>query len=77
MFIFNRRRRSSAAVTPVKYECDLNNLKGTLQDRQFAYGEINERGFSKSPPLVRKLDFVITAPIKTFRWLSVIPSHLC
>ena len=30
MFIFDRCRRSSAAVTPVKYECGANNLTGTL-----------------------------------------------
>ena len=29
MFIFDRCCRSSAAVTPVKYECDTNNLTGT------------------------------------------------
>ena len=28
MLIFDRCRRSSAAVTPVKYECDANNLTG-------------------------------------------------
>ena len=31
MFIFDRCRRSSAAVTPVKYECDANNLTGTSE----------------------------------------------
>ena len=30
MFIFDRCHRSSAAVTPVKYECDANNLTGTF-----------------------------------------------
>ena len=30
MFIFDRCCRSSAAVTPVKYECDTNNLTGTF-----------------------------------------------
>ena len=30
MFIFDRCCRSSAAVTPVKYECDANNLTGTF-----------------------------------------------
>ena len=30
MFIFDRCCRSSAAVTPAKYECDANNLKGTF-----------------------------------------------
>ena len=30
MFIFDRCRRSSAAVTPVKYECDANNLTGSF-----------------------------------------------
>ena len=29
MFIFDRCCRSSAALTPVKYECDTNNLTGT------------------------------------------------
>ena len=29
-FIFGRCRHSSAAVTPVKYECDSNNLVGTF-----------------------------------------------
>ena len=30
MFIFDRCRRSSAAVAPVKYECDGNNLPGAF-----------------------------------------------
>ena len=30
MFIFDRCRHSSAAATPVKYECDANNLTGTF-----------------------------------------------
>ena len=30
MFIFDRGHRSSATVTPVKYECDANNLTGTF-----------------------------------------------
>ena len=30
MLIFDKCRRSSAAVTPVKYECDANNLRGTF-----------------------------------------------
>ena len=30
MFIFDRCCRSSAAVTPVKYECDANNITGTF-----------------------------------------------
>ena len=30
MFIFDRCRRSSAAVAPVKYECDWNNLTGAF-----------------------------------------------
>ena len=30
MFMFDRCRRSSAVVAPVKYECDLNNLRRTL-----------------------------------------------
>ena len=29
-FIFDRCRHSSAAVAPVKYKCDLNNLRGTF-----------------------------------------------
>ena len=29
-FIFDRCRRSSAAVAPVKYKCDSNNLRGTF-----------------------------------------------
>ena len=30
MFIFDRWHRSSAAVAPVKYECDWNNLSGNF-----------------------------------------------
>ena len=30
MFIFDRCRRSSAAVAPVKYECDWDNLTGAF-----------------------------------------------
>ena len=49
MFIFDRCRRSSAAVTPVKYECDANNLTGTFVEN-FAYGAINERSLSNLHP---------------------------
>ena len=30
MFIFDKCRHSSAAVTPAKYECDAKNLTGAL-----------------------------------------------
>ena len=30
MLMFDRCHRSSAAVAPVKYKCDLNNLSGTF-----------------------------------------------
>ena len=51
MFIFDRCCRSSAAVTPVKYECDANNLRYFCKIENFAYGEINE-GALVTPSLV-------------------------
>ena len=45
-FIFDRWRRSSAAATLVKYECNRHFCK----IRNFAYGEINERSFSNPHP---------------------------
>ena len=56
MFIFDRCCRSSAAVTPVKYQCDTNNLAGTSARSKinFAYREINERSFSNPHPRTRQ-----------------------
>ena len=40
-FIFDRCRRSSAAVAPVKYKCDSNNLRSNfLEDRKFCLQRI-------------------------------------
>ena len=39
MFIFDRCCRSSAAVTPVKYECDANNLTGSLTESKILLTE--------------------------------------
>ena len=51
MFIFDRCRRSSAAVTPVKYECDAYNLTVIFcKIENFAFGEINERNLSNPHP---------------------------
>ena len=51
MLIFDRCRRSWAAVAPFKYKCDSNNSRGTFgQIENFAYGEINERSFSNPHP---------------------------
>ena len=51
MFIFDRCRRSSVAVTAVKYESDSRNLTSTFfKIENFAYGEINERSLSKPIP---------------------------
>ena len=47
MFIFDRYCRSSAAVTPVKYERDINNLTGT-----FARSKILLTGKSTNAALV-------------------------
>ena len=41
---------SWAAVTPVKYECDWNNLTGACKIENFAHGEINERILRKPTP---------------------------
>ena len=50
-FIFGRCRRSSAAVTAVKYECDSRNLTGTFAWLKiFAYREINKQSFSNPHP---------------------------
>ena len=44
-------RRRLAAMTPVKYEYDSKNVTGTFaRSKIFAYGEINERGFSNPHP---------------------------
>ena len=52
MFIFDRCRRSSAAVTPVKYEWNLKNVTGTFARLKiFACGEIDERDFSNPLPV--------------------------
>ena len=57
MFIFDKCLLSSAAVAPVKYKCDLNDLRGTFAgSKNFAYGEINERSFSNPHPWVVRLD---------------------
>ena len=58
MFIFDRCRRSSAAATPIKYECDAKNVTGTFaRSKIFAYGKINERSFSNPHPW-RPQDFI-------------------
>ena len=46
-FIFDRCRRSSAAVVPVKYKCCSNNPRGIFcKNEHFACEGINERNFS-------------------------------
>ena len=59
MFIYGRRHCTSAAVTPVKSECDLKNLASTFASPKnslteklmnFAYREINEHSFSNPNP---------------------------
>ena len=47
--IFDRCHHSSAAGTPVKYDCDSKNLKLLLQEN-FAYQEINKQSFSNPTP---------------------------
>ena len=47
--IFDRCHHSSAAGTPVKYDCDSKNLKVLLQEN-FAYQEINKQSFSNPTP---------------------------
>ena len=34
-------------MAPVKYKSDSYNLRDTFEKKKVAYGEINERGFSK------------------------------
>ena len=48
--MFDRCRRSSAAVTPVKYERDSKNLTGRCKIKNFLFREINERSFSNRSP---------------------------
>ena len=49
MFIFDRCRRSSAAVTPVKYECDANNLTGTFERSEILLTEKLTNGALVTP----------------------------
>ena len=52
MFIFDRCCRSSAAVTPVKYECDTNNLTGTSARSKILLTEKLANGALVTPPLI-------------------------
>ena len=49
MFIFGRCRRSSAAVTPVKYECDSGNLAGTFTRSKISLTEKLANGALVTP----------------------------
>ena len=49
MFMFDRCRRSSAAVAPVKYECDLNNLRGTFTSSKILLTEKLANGALVTP----------------------------
>ena len=47
--IMKRCCRSSAAATPVKYECNYKKCKRYFCNiKNFAYGEIDERSFSNT-----------------------------
>ena len=53
MFIFDRCRCSSTAVTPLKYECDSKNLNRytyLCKIENFAYREINEQSLVTPTP---------------------------
>ena len=49
MFIFDRCHRSSAAVTPVKYESDANNLTGTFARSKILFTEKLTNGALVTP----------------------------
>ena len=51
-FIFGRCHRSSAVVTPVKYECDSANLTGTFARSKIVLTEKLAKGALVSPTLV-------------------------
>ena len=54
MFIFDRCCRSSAAVTPAKYECDANNLTGTFARSKILLTEKLTNGALVTPtPAIR------------------------
>ena len=48
-FIFDRCRHSSAAVAPVKYKCDSNNLRGTFARTKILLTEKLTNGASVTP----------------------------
>ena len=56
IFIFDRCCRTSAAVTPVKYECDANNLTGTFAISKILLTEKLTNGALVTPtPVMRKM----------------------
>ena len=55
-FIFERCHCSSAAVTPVRYECDWKDVPFLHQN--ITNREINEWQFSDTPPLPRPLEIL-------------------
>ena len=65
-------------MTPVKYEYDAKNVKGTFAGlKNFAYGEINEENFS-NPPLVLFLQYSVrtrSIPWMLMPWLLESPGH--
>ena len=48
-FIFDRCRRSSAAVAPVKYKCDSNNLRGSFARSKILFTEKLTNGALVTP----------------------------
>ena len=68
MFIFERCRCSSAAVTPVKYECDANNPTGTFARSKILLTEKLTNGALVPPTPVHIGPQVKTRQIQSYKF---------
>ena len=60
-FIFDRCRRSSAAVAPVKYKCDSNNLRRTFARSKILLTEKLTKGALVTPTLGPEQKVILSA----------------
>ena len=63
MFIFDRYRRSSAAVIPVKYECDSQDLRVIVAKSKILLTEKWTNGALVTPPLKRAKDLAMPSQV--------------
>ena len=73
VFIFDRCRRSSAAVAPVKYKCDSNNQRGTFaRTKILLTGKLTNRALV-TPPQMQSLELPCRIwLLKTQIWYKVV-----